>query len=266
MPSSNPFALPWPNMPAIPPSSATSSATKSPAPWSAGSACVRSRNSSSTSSASHGPRIPNVLYSYASFPPTEFLLPQNVDFVCFNVYLHHQDEFERYLLRLQNLAEDRPLILGEFGMDTIRHGEDEQAEMLGWHVESVARCGLAGTIFFAWTDEWFTGEQEITDWAFGLVTRDRTPKKVFHLLRDKLGPDNSRPAAIAVLRDAPFVSVIVCSYNGAKTLEACLDSLGRIDYPAYEVILVDDGSTDETRPKSRALPEGSLHPSEPITA
>ncbi|MEP6811114.1 MAG: glycosyltransferase, partial [Chthoniobacterales bacterium] len=45
---------------------------------------------------------------------------------------------------------------------------------------------------------------------------------------------------------APFVSVIVCSYNGAKTLEACLDSLGRIDYPAFEVILVDDGSTDNT--------------------
>ena len=63
-------------------------------------------------------------------------------------------------------------------MDTIRHTEEEQAEMLGWHVDSVVKCGLAGTVFFAWTDEWFTGEQEITDWAFGLVRRDRTPKKV----------------------------------------------------------------------------------------
>ncbi|MDQ6765657.1 MAG: glycosyl transferase, partial [Verrucomicrobiota bacterium] len=61
---------------------------------------------------------PDVLFSYASYPPTEFLLPQNVDFVCFNVYLHNQRDFERYLLRLQNLAEDRPLMLGEFGMDT----------------------------------------------------------------------------------------------------------------------------------------------------
>ena len=120
---------------------------------------------------------PNVLFSYASYPPTEFLLPQNVDFFCFNVYLHNQREFERYLLRLQNLAEDRPLILGEFGMDTIRHTEDEQAEMLGWHVDSVVKCGLAGTVFFAWTDEWFTGEQEITDWAFGLVTRDRAAEE-----------------------------------------------------------------------------------------
>src|SRR3984893_14654297 len=109
---------------------------------------------------------PDVLFSYATYPPTEYLLPQNVDFYCFNVYLHNQLDFEKYLLRLQNLTEDRPLILGEFGMDTIRHSEDEQAEMLAWHIDSVVRCGLAGTVFFAWTDEWYTGEQEITDWAF----------------------------------------------------------------------------------------------------
>ena len=196
---------------------------------------------------------PNVLFSYASYPPTEFLLTQNSDFSCFNVYLHNQDAFERYLLRLQNLSEDRPLILGEFGMDTIRHTQDEQAEMLGWHIESVVKCGLAGTIFFTWTDEWFTGEQEITDWAFGIVTRDRQPKKSFHLLREKLGQDNAalphRP-----LPSYPFVSIIVCSYNGAKTLAECLESLGKIDYPQYEVILVDDGSTDNTREIAARFP------------
>ena len=197
---------------------------------------------------------PNVLYSYASYPPTEFLLPQNVDFLCFNVYLHHQREFERYLLRLQNLAEDRPLILGEFGMDTIRHTEDEQAEMLSWHLDSVVKCGLAGTVFFAWTDEWFTGGQEISDWAFGIVTRLREPKKSFHALRDKFGHDNAALPHRA-LPHTPFVSVIVCSYNGATTLAACLESLGRIDYASYEVILVDDGSTDDTREVAAHFPE-----------
>jgi glycosyltransferase involved in cell wall biosynthesis len=197
---------------------------------------------------------PNVLYSYASYPPTEFLLPQNSDFSCFNVYLHNQDAFERYLLRLQNLSEDRPLILGEFGMDTIRHTEEEQAEMLGWHIDSVVKCGLAGTIFFTWTDEWFTGGQEVEDWAFGLVTRDREPKKSFLMLRDKLGQDNAalphRP-----LPGYPFVSIIVCSYNGAKTLEPCLESLGQIDYPNYEIILIDDGSTDNTREIAARFPD-----------
>ncbi len=136
---------------------------------------------------------PRPLYSYASYPPTEYLLPQNVDFYTFNVYLHRQIEFERYLARLQNLAEDRPLIMGEFGMDTIRHTEEEQAEMLSWHVESVVKGGVAGTIFFSWTDEWFTGNSEITDWAFGLVTRDRVPKKAFvHLARGLAGRIPSR--------------------------------------------------------------------------
>lgn len=197
---------------------------------------------------------PGVLYSYASFPPTEFLLPQNVDFFCFNVYLHNQDEFERYLLRLQNLAEERPLILGEFGMDTFRHSENEQANMLGWHVDSVVRCGLAGTVFFAWTDEWFTGGQEITDWAFGLVNRAREPKKAFFSLREKLG-QNDAALPHRDLPQTPFVSVIVCSFNGAKTLAACLDSLGKLSYPNYEVLLVDDGSSDSTAEIAARYPQ-----------
>ena len=188
---------------------------------------------------------PDALFSYATYPPTEYLLPQNADFCCFNVYLHNQRDFEGYLLRLQNLTGEHPLILGEFGMDTIRHSQDEQAEMLGWHIDSVVKCGLAGTIFFTWTDEWFTGGQEITDWAFGIVTRERRPKKAFYTLEEKLGRNDStlphRP-----LPKAPFVSVIVCSYNGGPTLAFCLDSLGKLNYPKYEVILVDDGSTDDT--------------------
>jgi len=187
----------------------------------------------------------DALFSYATYPPTEYLLPQNADFCCFNVYLHNQRDFEGYLLRLQNLTGEHPLILGEFGMDTIRHSQDEQAEMLGWHIDSVVKCGLAGTIFFTWTDEWFTGGQEITDWAFGIVTRERRPKKAFYMLEEKLGRNNSilphRP-----LPKTPFVSVIVCSYNGGPTLASCLDSLGKLNYPQYEVILVDDGSTDDT--------------------
>ena len=188
---------------------------------------------------------PGALFSYATYPPTEYLLPQNSDFYCFNVYLHNQREFEAYLLRLQNLTGEHPLILGEFGMDTIRHSQTEQAEMLGWHIDSVVKCGLAGTILFTWTDEWFTGGQEITDWAFGIVTRDRKPKKAFYAVEEKLGRSDSALPHLPLPR-TPFVSVIVCSYNGARTLAACLESLGKLNYPAYEVILVDDGSSDDT--------------------
>ncbi len=190
---------------------------------------------------------PAALYSYASYPPTEYLLPKNVDFCTFNVYLHHQRDFENYLLRLQNLADDKPCIMGEFGMDTIRHPEQEQADMISWHVESVVRCGLAGTIIYAWTDEWFTGGMDITDWAFGLVTRERQPKRAFGALKEKWNGDAAEHVTRRVkLPSYPKVSVIVCSYNGAQTLEACLSSLLQIDYPDYEIVLVDDGSTDRT--------------------
>jgi len=189
---------------------------------------------------------PRALYSYASYPPTEYLLPQNVDFLTFNVYLHRREDFERYLARLQNLAEDKPLIMGEFGMDTIRHTEEEQAEMIGWHLDAVVRGGLAGTILYAWTDEWHRGGMDILDWAFGLVKRDRTPKKALTTVREFF--DNSQSITHrAPLPRVPKVSVIVCSYNGGQTLEACLRSLKKIDYPDYEVVVVDDGSTDHTK-------------------
>lgn len=189
---------------------------------------------------------PKALFSYASYPPTEYLLPQNSDFVTFNVYLHRQDDFERYLARLQNLAEDKPLILGEFGMDTIRHAESEQAEMLRWHIESVVRGGLAGTIVYAWTDEWFRGGQEILDWSFGLVRRDRSPKLALDTVKRLFYGEGSMTSRVK-LCDYPKASVVVCSYNGAKTLDRCLTSLKEINYPNYEVILVDDGSTDNTQ-------------------
>ena len=189
---------------------------------------------------------PRALFSYASYPPTEYLLPQNSDFVTFNVYLHRQEDFERYLARLQNLSDDKPLILGEFGMDTIRHPEEEQAEMLRWHIESVVRGGLAGTIVYAWTDEWFRGGQEILDWAFGLVRRDRTKKPAFETVKSLFYGEGSMTSRVK-LRDYPKASVVVCSYNGGKTLDRCLASLKDINYPNYEVILVDDGSKDDTQ-------------------
>src|SRR5207244_778615 len=44
----------------------------------------------------------------------------------------------------------------------------------------------------------------------------------------------------------PRISVVVCTYNGARTIRDCLDGLEQLAYPDYEVIVVDDGSTDST--------------------
>ena len=184
---------------------------------------------------------PDGLVTYANFPPTEYLDLSFLDFVTFNVYLHDPRTFYRYLFRLQNLVGDKPLLLGEIGMDTLRHGELGQAEFLAGHVREATLLGLAGVFVFSWTDDWHTGGHPIEDWAFGITHRDRSPKASYHALREVF---EASPAAL--LPQAPRVSVVVCTYNGGQTLEQCLRSLEQLDYPDYEVIVVDDGSRDDT--------------------
>ncbi len=193
--------------------------------------------------------VPGALVSYANFPSTEYLTIDFTDFLCFNVYLHNEDAFRRYVSRLHNLAVDRPLVLTEFGVDSMREGEEGQRAILSWQVGTAFAMGVAGTFVFAWTDEWFTGGHLIEDWAFGLVDRERKPK----------------PAAAAVsaaykgplpppLPRHPKVSVVVCAYNAERTMEACLASLEHLNYPDYEVVVVNDGSTDRTLEISQRYP------------
>jgi len=46
---------------------------------------------------------------------------------------------------------------------------------------------------------------------------------------------------------SPLVSVVVPNWNGAHHLPTCLGSLRRQTYPYFEVIVVDNGSTDDSR-------------------
>ena len=43
---------------------------------------------------------------------------------------------------------------------------------------------------------------------------------------------------------SPRISVIIVNYNGKELLRECLESLFKIDYNNFEVILVDNNSTD----------------------
>ncbi len=46
------------------------------------------------------------------------------------------------------------------------------------------------------------------------------------------------------MNDTPLVSVIIPCYNAGKLLEEAIGSLRKQNYPNYEVIIVDDGSSD----------------------
>ena len=198
---------------------------------------------------------PLALAAYANFPPTEYLLPSEVDFYSYNVYLHRRRDLVNYLSRLQNLAGDKPLILSEFGMDTIRHPEEEQAALLAEHVTTVFESGLAGTFIFSWTDEWFTDGVDVTDWAFGIVTTARKPKASYGALQPLLkNPERPLYQRFLPQTKLPKVSIVVCSYNGARTLHDCMTSLQDLHYPEYEIILVDDGSKDDTQEIMQQFP------------
>ncbi len=184
---------------------------------------------------------PDCLFTFANYPPTEFLRPANVDFHCFNVYLHHAAGLRTYLSRLQIIADAKPLLLGEFGMDSLREGLAAQARFLGAQVETAARGGLAGTIGFSFTDDWWRGGRQVEGWEMGVTRRDREKKPAYLALQQAYSQAPYYP-----LPRIPKVSVVVASYNGERTLEACLDSLEKLNYPDYEIILVDDGSTDST--------------------
>jgi GT2 family glycosyltransferase len=50
------------------------------------------------------------------------------------------------------------------------------------------------------------------------------------------------------------LSVIIPVHNGAHTLRPCLSAVAGSDYAGAEVIVVDDGSTDDSRAVARAFP------------
>src|SRR5205807_10266910 len=124
------------------------------------------------------------------------------------------------LSRLHSLGEDRPGLLTEIGLDSLRGGEERQATMLESQITGAFRRGCVGVVVFAWTDEWYHGKYRVEDWAFGLTTRDRTPKPALPAVSKAFAagpfpPDLRRPNS----------SVVVCTHIGDWTKRGTLDAL-----------------------------------------
>jgi GT2 family glycosyltransferase len=192
---------------------------------------------------------PGALVTYVNFPTTEYLGLDFLDFTCFNVYLESKDRLEAYLARLHNLVSEKPLVMAEVGLDSRRNGFLKQAETLDWQVRSVFSSGAAGVFVFAWTDEWHRGGDDIENWDFGLTTRHRMPKPALAVVRNAFAETPIRAEA-----GWPAISVVVCSYNGSRTIRDTLDHVHALDYPKFEVIVVSDGSTDRTASIAHGYP------------
>lgn len=179
------------------------------------------------------------LVTYVNHPPTEYLNLPNFDIVSYNIYLENEKDFRGYLARLQSLAGERPLFLGELGLDSAKHGRDAQADFLSQFLRASFEKGLCGTAVYSWTDEWSIFGEVIDGWAFGITDSERRPKPALEAVSAVYRSDHYAMGE----RSWPRVTVVVATYNGTRTLDACLRSLGRLRYPDYEIIVVDDGST-----------------------
>lgn len=191
---------------------------------------------------------PERLFTYVNFPPTEYLDLPFLDVCAFNIYLHDKADLCRYLARLQHVAGPRPLLIAEAGADSIREGPHGQAGLTAMQLQSAFAEGACGAIAFAWTDEWWRGGSQVEDWAFGLVDQNRRPKPAADAVARVF---RNVPFPAAAQRTWPRVSVVVCAYNAARTLDECLTSLDQLTYPDYEIIVVNDGSKDDTGPVAR---------------
>jgi len=191
---------------------------------------------------------PDAIVTYANYPTTEYLRLPWLDLICFNVYLESQRALAEYTAHLQHLADHRPLILGELGLDSIRHGEEGQAHALDWQIRTAFTGGCAGTVLFAWTDEWFRSGADTSEWCFGLTDRNRKPKPALNTVHEAF---SRAPFPPLTETGWPRISIIVCTHNGSRTICDCLAGLQQLDYPAREVIVVDDGSTDDTAAVAR---------------
>jgi len=142
--------------------------------------------------------------SHANWPPARFLNLDFLDFLSFNVYPLWPPEvaaqgFGPFIQRaLVPLARDKPLLISEFGANTIEAGEDGQARLLRSSWDGLVKAGAAGGIVFEFADEWWKNYDNPThpgDWwtrspapddekqadndpeeTYGLVTSDRQPK------------------------------------------------------------------------------------------
>jgi len=178
---------------------------------------------------------PDCLVTCLNRPDTAHLRLPLLDFFSFD--LTGQDgatQLRSEVERLHNLIGDKPL-LACHAPDTIDDGRGPSTDaVLTARVRDSFESGVAGV-------------------CIGTVPARSHPAQ-----DDRARPVRTRPslasACHAAFARAPFaqdiawprVSIVVCSYNGAGTIRDTLEGIRALEYPNFEAIVINDGSTDAT--------------------
>jgi cellulose synthase/poly-beta-1,6-N-acetylglucosamine synthase-like glycosyltransferase len=86
-----------------------------------------------------------------------------------------------------------------------------------------------------------------------------TASAIDAMLQQRGDPEaqGGEPARLQAGRGLPFVSIVVPAYNEGPVIRQSIRSLLTLDYPCYEVLVIDDGSTDDTSARALEAAAGS---------
>ncbi|HKM99990.1 MAG TPA: glycosyltransferase [Candidatus Binataceae bacterium] len=162
----------------------------------------------------------DALFAIKHRPDTRALALEDEDFIYSEVPALEPMELRDFVVSLHNLADARPVVI-EF-VQASPAQDDAVAVAFG--------AGAAGVVAPP------VPVPASRDWL-GVRMLRAAELLPFMTLNGSCPPLTER---------TPMVSVVICAYNAERTISQCLESLSRLAYPNYEVIVVDDGSQDRT--------------------
>ncbi|MGD0670718.1 MAG: glycosyltransferase [Candidatus Binatus sp.] len=177
-------------------------------------------------------RAPDAMVGIKVRPETRALSILEEDFLYAEIPALEPLEIRDFVVALHNLAEARPVVI-EFRQAS--PGQDEA-------VAVAFGTGAAGVVAPP------VPAPVSQDWL-GVRMMRASDVMPFVTLNGTCPP---RPPK------TPMVSVVICAYDAERTMRDCLESLRRLDYPNFEVVIVDDGSRDRTADISMDFPEFRL--------
>src|SRR5262245_3813558 len=65
--------------------------------------------------------------------------------------------------------------------------------------------------------------------------------------------------ASEISRQTPLVSIVITAYNAERYIGACIQAALAQNYPNFEVLVVDDGSTDTTAKICSSVSDSRFH-------
>jgi O-antigen biosynthesis protein len=165
------------------------------------------------------------------------------DIVGFNVYPLWPPEvvalgFDHYIEQvLQPIAANKPLLITEFGVNSLEAKEDGEARLLSQSWSGLQKAGACGGIVFEFADEWwknYDNPRRAGDWwdrkpapddekthdldpeeYYGVVQADRQPKAAFKVVQEMFASDEHRLASAGRLIPALMISLLLLLAGGA---------------------------------------------------